>query len=141
MRRAIYVINFVAVIATVFAWPIEPMYGAVSEFFLGCLQMVCLLIYLAQWRSLSVRTKKHLRQYLFLLAGYGAIVGVGALIYNIGGEAMLPETISAWFVFGAAVMLAFYFTYVCYLAHLDKKELFTEDDLDVLDSGFVDGKL
>jgi len=137
MRRAIYIANFVLVIATLIGW-IFVIWGAVLEFFLGVLQLICVVIYLTKWRTFSSLTKKHFKNYLASLLTYVIIVVAGFLFMGPAFNNGL-EMLSAWFVMGAAMLLAGYFTYLCLLVHRDKKEVFMEVDDNVLDSGFIDG--
>jgi hypothetical protein len=140
MRRTLYVVNFALTIATCIGW-LFVVWGAILEFFLGCLQIICAIIFLAQWRTLSGRTKRAFKLYLTSLGVYGLIVGAACIISENSSselENKLDGEVAAWFVMGVAILLAFLFTYVCSLAHKDKKEVFMEIDSDVLDSGYID---
>ncbi|MFN0032102.1 MAG: hypothetical protein ACKVOR_08085 [Flavobacteriales bacterium] len=138
MRRAMYIGNLVLVIATaVGAFTIY--FGLLGLLALGVVQPICSIIYWVQWRTLSDNTKRHLRNYLFML-GLSILIMIGipvgdALNINVSND--LENVLLVLGLIGVSGM-AIYFTFIAYIVSKDRVRKVIETDGDVLDADLID---
>ncbi len=139
MRRAIYIVNLVLVIASAVG-AITIYFGLLGMLALGIIQPICAIIYWAQWRELSARAKFHLKIYLYFLA-FCILCMLGVYVgseMNVSYQDPV-ETILGIFALGGCTAMAIYFTFIAYVLSKEvSKRKFVETDTDILDADLIE---
>jgi hypothetical protein len=129
MRRSLYIINLILVLASALG-AVTIYFGLLGMIALAILQPICALIYWSQWKSLSPNSKFHLRLYtaclvILVLIGAGSILGTGVI------------DMENWLAVAGMVvsgLLAIYFTYIAFIIYKDSNSKIPDFDSEILDS-------
>ncbi|MBL7942023.1 MAG: hypothetical protein JNM00_04620 [Flavobacteriales bacterium] len=142
MKTALFIINVIAIFVTAIALLVGLagnddgiIYGMIFLFFLGALQMICVIVLAAMWGRLAAATKRIFRTYLITLGVYG---GVSMVVYSIGMNGITGGMIDDWVAIAwvgvIPFIMAILFTYVTYV-HSKHEEAPKGWQGDVLDQG------